>query len=119
MRFWSKHRSFGYGHRASWLLGCALVVVLGSGSGWYLHTHPKLDIAAQDVDTALLELAMQVGVQVVFAPGLVEGRECSGIQGRMSLEAALESILADTGVQYEYSSDRVILVSNPELATRA
>ena len=77
---------------------------------WYFHTHHQFNIEAQNLNSALLEMAVQARVRIMFSPETVKSHNCPKIQSRMSLESALEIALANTNIQYVYSSDYVLIL---------
>jgi hypothetical protein len=68
----------------------------------------ELRIAAQPLDAALREFARQSGVQVVFFSHVTEGRSSRGVSGVMSLERALEALLAGTGLNFRIVNPRTV-----------
>jgi iron complex outermembrane recepter protein len=69
-----------------------------------------LNIPAQRTDKALLQLAQESGAQIVFARGVGENSQSAAVQGRFTIRQALERLLRDTGLLYEYSADGLIVV---------
>lgn len=88
-----------------------LAVALCAGAVLYTADRHRVDIQSQDMGSALLELAVQTRTQLVFSPTLIdEGRQSPIVKGYMTLEQAMGVILADTNVQFEYSSGQVVLL---------
>lgn len=59
-----------------------------------------LQIEAQALGPALQELARQSGVQIVFFSRLTEGLSTQGLAGNFTVSAALERLLAETGLTF-------------------
>lgn len=66
------------------------------------------DIPAQELSTALYELANKTGLQLVYETELTEGRECHPVSGELSAREALERILRGTGLEFEFLNDRAV-----------
>lgn len=73
-----------------------------------------LHIPAQRTDKALLQLAQDAGAQIVFARGLGEHSMSAPVEGRLTVTEALQKLLKDTSLVYEYSPDGVIVVESQE-----
>jgi len=58
------------------------------------------DIPPQPLDSALLMFGQQSGRQIVSQSSLVSGLASPGVQGTLSVEAALQRLLAGTGLTY-------------------
>ena len=59
-----------------------------------------ISIQAQPVEQALLELAESAGVQIMFVPGVADGRQAAAVEGVMTVEAAIDRILSGSGLKY-------------------
>ncbi|MBN9342005.1 MAG: STN domain-containing protein, partial [Comamonadaceae bacterium] len=57
------------------------------------------DIPAQPLPEALARFAAQSGAQLVYPPGLVQGRRSSAVQGTLDAEAALRQLLQGSGLE--------------------
>lgn len=58
----------------------------------------SLDVAGQSLDAALQEIARQCGVQLVYFSEITEGLTTRGLKGEYTVEAAMRSVLRDTGL---------------------
>lgn len=65
------------------------------------------DIAAQSLASALMTLGRQAGLQVAVDPPAVAGRSSAGVRGTMSVELALQTLLAGTGLTFQISGTSV------------
>lgn len=69
----------------------------------------QYDIAQQPLAQALREFALLTGMDLLFSPELVAGRETSGVRGEYRPDEALAALLKGTGLQYSVSGSRVVL----------
>jgi len=60
---------------------------------------PRFDIPAQPLASALDQLALQAGLQLVLDPTLAAGRQASPVQGASDVHQALEALLRGSGLQ--------------------
>lgn len=68
----------------------------------------RFDIAAQNLDSAVLAFAEQAGVQVFFDSRKLAGLRSEGLKGQFSAEEGLSKLLRGTPVRYQFSGrDRV------------
>ena len=74
-----------------------------------------LDIEPQKAGSALLKLAKSSGTQIMLA-GDGSQVEVEGLQGEYRLEEALAAILTDTGLEYEFASENLVVVQEVEQA---
>ncbi|MFC4313753.1 TonB-dependent siderophore receptor [Steroidobacter flavus] len=63
-----------------------------------------LNIPTQALSTALLQLADETGIQIVFESAKVQGLKSAPLAGSFVREQALRTILAGTGFTYRFSS---------------
>lgn len=76
----------------------------------------SLDIPAQDLNGALLTLAQQAGLRIVYDAVKVTGRRSTAIHGRYSPADALSRLLAGSGLTYRFSGSNVVtLETAPQL----
>lgn len=86
------------------LLGMALTAPLSTAllaqPAW-AQTAPELqfDIPAGTLESALAQFASTAGVTLSFEPGHARGRQSAGLQGRYTTSAALQQLLAGSGLQ--------------------
>ncbi len=75
-------------------------------------------IPPEPLDQALDALAVQGGVQVAYAPGLVAGRRTRGLTGRFSPDEALARLLAGTGLGWrDLGGSSFVLLPGPPPAS--
>jgi TonB-dependent siderophore receptor len=68
------------------------------------------DVPAGPLATALLQLGTQAGVQFNIDSRLTEGRSTAGLRGRYSVEQALATLLAGTGLTYRFTGPQTIVI---------
>jgi len=73
-----------------------------------------LDIKPQEVGTALVALAKSSGVQIMLTKGAGAEAEVGGLKGEYRFEEALATLLIDTGLEYEFTSEDFVLVQEIE-----
>lgn len=76
----------------------------------------SVDIAAQPLGDALLNLGRQTPLQVFFSPDVVAGLTAPPVSGRLAPEEALRQLLAGTGIQYSRDGNKIVL-SRPSAET--
>jgi iron complex outermembrane receptor protein len=69
-----------------------------------------INIAAQSLEAALLELSKQGHMQVVIATGSLPVRQSAPLSGNMSLERALDLLLKDSGLSYKVVGEHTIAI---------
>jgi outer membrane receptor protein involved in Fe transport len=75
-----------------------------------------LQIAPQSLDAALRAFAEQTGVDLLYAPGLVRGRQTEGLSGTHTADEALHHLLASSGIVFERTADGTYLLLAAETA---
>lgn len=81
----------------------------------------KLDIGAQPLVDALNSLARQAGLQLLLDAGIsAQSRLAPPLEGSFTAEAALQKLLADSDLRYEFLDQRTVKIrSASEANTRA
>ena len=72
------------------------------------------DIAAQPLDGALNEFALQSDREIFYSSDLVEGKRAKRVNGSYEPEDALDILLADTGLDYSVTGQETFLVAAEE-----
>jgi iron complex outermembrane receptor protein len=73
--------------------------------------HYQLNIPRQPLDTALKDFAHQTGLQVARMSDAVDGRAVVGpINGELSAEEALKSLLGPRGLSYKMVNERTVAI---------
>lgn len=71
-----------------------------------------LSIAAQPLEIALQNFAKQSGLQVIFATELTRDLVAPAVQGSYTPEAALQLLLRDSRLQFEFVNERTVRISD-------
>ncbi|WP_446830515.1 TonB-dependent receptor [Candidatus Foliamicus sp.] len=78
-----------------------------------------LNIEPQPAGQALMELAGSSGVQILVSDQAGAEIKVDGLKGDYQFEDALAALLTDTGLEYEYASESVVLVRQESQADEA
>lgn len=81
-----------------------------------LDSEVTLDIPAQALEGSLLELSRQAAIQLVISADAMPQKIAPRLSGAMSLKAALETLLRDTGLSYNWRGDHTVTVMADERA---
>ncbi len=84
--------------------GIALVLAGGAASA------AGINIAPQSLDTALNELGVQGGQQVLIRSDVATGKVTAGVSNAPNFEAALSAMLAGTGLGYRKDGSTYLIV---------
>ena len=71
----------------------------------------SFNIPPQDLEAALIRFSEQTDIQLVMASADVNGKEVEGISGEYTSATALDTLLADTNLEYSFINDRTVSVS--------
>ena len=72
----------------------------------------SVEIAAQPLESALLQLAEQASFQLVLDPQTVGSRRVPQLAGKMSIRQALDRLLQNTGLVYRWSGDHTVTITS-------
>lgn len=76
------------------------VAVIAAALACTAHAEPVvLDVPAQDLGSALGQLAQRSGIQILFSAELVKGRQSPALKGSYAPDAALRALLAGSGLE--------------------
>jgi iron complex outermembrane receptor protein len=75
-----------------------------------LDRQVTVDIPAQRLDTALMQLATQADLQVMLAATSVSNLTTPGVKGTLPVRAALTTLLDDSGMSYTSSDGTVTVI---------
>jgi outer membrane cobalamin receptor len=68
------------------------------------------DIGAQDLGTALTQLAQQSNREIYFSADLTRGKRAPRLRGSMTVEQALGRLLDGTGLRYRFAAAGAIVI---------
>ncbi len=88
----------------------AIVVAFGMGSMLSIAAEQRFDIRSQPLGEALKAYAEEINVQLLFAEDEVENLVTQGVSGDFSREGALQEILKNSGLIFEFASNNVLVV---------
>ena len=74
----------------------------------------NLSIPAEPLANALNDLAQQSGLQVMFASELVARLKSPEVKGSLTATEALQRLLTNTGLRYEFVNPHTITIVGPE-----
>lgn len=111
----------GAAHRAEASVSSALVLAMiaSIAAGVSIGTAPAaiaqeeiiaVDIPAEPLSRALNRLAAQSGLHIGFESASVAGKMTAGLSGRFTSREALASLLAGTGLSYDFTNGRTVTV---------
>ncbi len=103
--------------RIVWVLAISLLTTVGAASAGAQQNAETvaLDIAPQPLGTALNAFAQQAGLQVVFFSAVSGGIISPRLAGRYTAQAALEKLLANTLLSYEFINARTVAIRSAQL----
>ncbi|WP_417466197.1 TonB-dependent receptor domain-containing protein [Kordiimonas sp.] len=95
------------------LLVCAssLALVAGSSIASAQERQYSFDVEAQTLEAALMDVARQSGVQLMFEAGSSALLKVDSVRGRMGVEEALAHLLSGTNLSFTRKSGGVYVVS--------
>ncbi len=91
-------------------LGMVSAIALMGAQAGASEGNVAVDIKPQRMDQALLQLARQAGVQIIFPTSDVKGEKSPSVQGDIPVEAALGKILENSRFDFERTSKGLIVV---------
>lgn len=74
------------------------------------------DIKAQSMDRALRDFAAQTEIQVAFSPDTVDGLMARAVEGDYAPESALQTLIDESGLDYEFASEKLVVVRALQVA---
>jgi iron complex outermembrane recepter protein len=97
--------------RVEWIVCSALCALLPNVSVAQAINVQRFDIPAEDLGRALTQVAKQSRHEIAVSADIVRGKQAAALHGTMTLDAALSTLLAGTGLAYKFSSSGAIVVS--------
>ena len=73
-----------------------------------------VSVPAQDLDQALTQFADQADLHLLFTSAEVAGLHSPALQGQMSVEQALQTLLAGSGLNWQFSDARTVILRKPQ-----
>lgn len=88
-----------------------LITVLWATPAW-AGPSASFDVPEQPLSSALRAVASQAGVQLVFTPETVGAVQGAAVKGEMSVEMALEQLLAGSGLKFRREGERNYVIAD-------
>lgn len=101
------------------LSACATAMMLPSAAAAKEQRIVAIDVPAGRLDEALMRVARQAGLQLVFTDPAVADRQAPRIAGRYTPDAALNMLLARSGFGWRYTGPRTVRVMPVDTASLA
>ena len=79
----------------------------------------EVELAPQPLSDALKSFADQTGLQVMFFSEVTDGVQTSALNGDYTADAALDTLLASSGLTYEYINDKAVTVRAVDTAAES
>ncbi|QVL20726.1 TonB-dependent siderophore receptor [Pseudomonas qingdaonensis] len=98
---------------ATWRTSASIIVLglaLGASGGVYAQS-VAVNIPAQSLEKALIDLGNQTGLQILYGPDLVTGKKAPAVVGTMEPQQALEQLLRNAGLRYRIEDNTVLLTN--------
>lgn len=106
-------------HRPT-LLSLAAAAMLAAALGVQAQPASRdIDIPAQPLDKAIAALARQAGVRILFSTDLTENKQAPALKGSLTLQQALERLLAGSGLVLRATGDGGFTVAQQPPSTPA
>ncbi len=96
--------------RAILMAACAALVVVPATA--YAQERVSFSIPAQELGTALTELARQSNREIYFSADLTRGKRAPRLSGRMSFEQALDRLLGGSGLRRRVNANGSIVIES-------
>ncbi|MEM7074847.1 MAG: TonB-dependent receptor [Pseudomonadota bacterium] len=77
-----------------------------------------IDVPAQPLATALAELGRETGLQVLAPADAVSGKTSNAVKGRMTPQAALDAMLADSGLSFRTPENNSAVLSSDDVVAQ-
>lgn len=91
---------------------CAALALL-NGTAAAQDEHPvAVDIEAQDLSSALTAFGRQTKTEIAFTPDVVDSKQAPAVKGEMTRVEVLNTLLADTSLEYRYMDNGTVIVQN-------
>ena len=99
--------------RLSLLLALGLAITAHAQQAKVLEKTMHVDVSAQKVSTALIELSKEAGIQLLMPGKSLDKFETPGVHGQMSLREALAELLRGTRYGFHQVGENTIGIDAP------
>lgn len=93
-------------------LAASLITALIAGPAFGQGQTYSVDIPSEPLSSALRDFAKTSGQQIVFTESMVSGRSVGPLHGNYSIDAALNKLLAGTGLSFSRASNGGIVIQS-------
>jgi Secretin and TonB N terminus short domain len=100
--------------RTTPFLAVGAVMLWASAAAQSPSSVKNLSIPAEPLANALNDLAQQSGLQVMFASEVVARLKSPEVKGALTATEALQRLLTNTGLHYEFVNPHTITIVGPE-----
>lgn len=98
-------------------LASAIVPTVSSAQSTAVDQQISLSIPPQSLSGALRQLAEVSGLQLVYATEITDSKQSPGVTGNLTVRSALTQLLAGSGLTFQFSGDRTVLITATQAAT--
>lgn len=91
---------------------CAGLALLGGTAAAQDEQPIEVDIEAQDLSSALTAFGRQTKTEIAFTPDVVDSKQAPAVKGEMTRVEVLDTLLADTSLEYRYMDNGTVIVQN-------
>lgn len=100
------------------ILAVSVVAILAFSESSGADSRIAIDIDAQPLDKAIVELSRETGIRIVASNRLTSGKQAASVQGVMSTEAALSALLDQSGLTYEMIEGVAVVVTEANIVSQ-
>lgn len=101
-----------------WLpLACGVLSYSLSIAGSADESTKTFALAPQTLNDALVDFAQQAQIELLFSADSVRGLNSQSLNGRMTVEQALQRLLKDSGLDYRFINNHTAAVLTPKATT--
>src|SRR5690606_35754993 len=79
----------------------------------------NVSVPAGALEGGLLTLGKQAGLKLVYASALTAGKQTGGVSGSLTPQAAIDQLLAGTGLSYSFTGANTVRIFDPATASDA
>ena len=94
-------------------LALAFAITAQAQQSQVLEKTVRVDVPAQKVSTALIELSKEAGIQLLMPGKSLDKFATPGVRGQMSLRAALTELLRGTRYEFHQIGENTIGIDAP------
>lgn len=101
-----------------WRIAClsasiAFTALAVTPSALFAQQAITYSIPAGSLDSGLTRFGAASGIQVLYSSAIANGLNTAGVKGNLPPEAALNALLANTGLTYRFTGPKSVTITNP------